>query len=69
MASFSIKSMMFLMAIVAAYFVILRSGPSRSGWLGFVMYAGLIIWWCVYHDRQFARLKRQREEGEQIPAA
>ncbi len=69
MAQFSIKFLIFLTSVVAALFLMLRAGPTWSGFFGYAMYTSLIVSWLFYQDRRDERLKRQQEVAEDNPAA
>jgi hypothetical protein len=53
MLRFSLKSVVFVTALVAAFFGALLSALGSNPWwalLPYLMYGGLIIGWCVYRE-------------------
>jgi hypothetical protein len=64
MPRFTVKSLMYATAVVAALALLVKGGPTWVGFTGYVIYAGLLVWHICRQELDDRAKMRERRERE-----
>lgn len=64
MPRFTVRSLMYVTAVIAALALLVKGGPSWVGFTGYVIYACLLLWHIIAQDKvDRAKMRERRERG------